>query len=813
MRSENKKMRKKLWRSFFKAALMILLVAVIALGATGLVFSIYIEKNIEKSIDEELFRNIGSDGVTKLYYYEFDDRENREGEAVLYEELYGGYSSIYAEYSEMPKYLIDAFVSIEDKRFYSHSGVDWKRTASAALNYFLKFNSSYGGSTITQQLVKNVTQKDDYSFQRKLQEIFWALDLERKMSKEEILELYLNVINLSEGCYGVKAAADFYFSKDVSELSLNECACLAAITNSPSYYDPYLNPDNNSYRRELILNEMHEQGYISDEELDSCIGVEPTLNISERERTSEINSWYTDMVIEDVINNLVEEKECGRHLANLMVYTGGLNIYTAMDADIQSEVEKYYADTSRFYDVSVGELPQSALIVIDRRTGDVLGVAGAVGEKKANRLQNFATQTLRPAGSAIKPLSVYAPALDKGILTWSSVYDDVPVSFGSGTKPKPWPSNSSGVYRGLTNVNYAIEHSLNTVVVRALEELGVESSFDFLYNELEMRSLVASETLEDGSGITDKDIAALALGQFNYGVSVREITAAYSALANEGVYNKTRSYFRVTDSKGNDVLVNDYEGKAVISEESAEIMTKMLQNVVSKGTANTITLDQKIDCAGKTGTTQNNCDKWFVGYTPYYICGVWYGYEYPKEIVDSVSNRSVKIWDEVMSAIHKKHLKSDKALLHFETSSDIVKAEYCADSGLLPTEACTKDARGNRIESGYFTKGTEPSKYCDCHVLVNYDAENGGVADADCEKENITRVGMIVVERSFPIQVYVTDAQYVWRNIENKVLPNTSPNQAFFANILKDGEYCGISRGEVQYNRYCRRHFNYFDDE
>lgn len=797
-----------------KLLLTVGIVVVVVISTVGLVFAVYVDRNIETEIDESLFANINGEGTTRIYYYEFEDRENREGSVkeLEHEVLYGGYKCIYANYEEIPKELVNAFISIEDKRFYSHSGVDLRRTASAAVNYLFGKGKSFGGSTITQQLIKNVTQKDEYSFERKLQEIFWAYDLETKMSKEEILEIYLNIINMSEGCYGVKAAAQYYFSKEFSELSLIECACLAAITNSPSYYDPILNPDNNTYRRELILNEMYEQGYISKAELDECIGKEINLNVAKRSERSSVNSWYTDMVIEDVINALIEEKGYSRQMANLMIYTGGLSIYTAMDIDVQEKLENYYNNTSNFYDVKGDKAPQSSIIVIDRSTGDILGVVGAVGKKSANRIQNFATQTLRPAGSAIKPLSVYAPALEKGILTWSTVYDDVPVNFGNynidaGIAPKPWPSNSSGTYRGLTNVNYAVEHSLNTVVVRALYDLGIEESFGFLYNELSMKSLIDVSQLENGKIITDKDVAALALGQFNYGVTVRELTAAYSALANDGVYNKSRSYLRVTDSKGNEILANDYEGKAVISKENADIMTLMLKNVIEKGTAKSITLDENIDAAGKTGTTQNNYDKWFVGYTADYICGVWYGYEYPETIVDSVANRSVKVWDDVMKSLYKNEIKNGEKV-KFDISDKVVVAEYCADSGLRLTDACSKDPRGNRAEKGYFVKGSEPSRYCDRHVIVNYDTEYGGVASEECEE--VVQVALIYAHRSFPREVYVADAQYVWRYIGDEILPNVAEDKAFFANVLAENEYCGISKVDKQYNRYCRKHFNYY---
>ena len=315
---------------------------------------------------------------------------------------------------------------------------------SAGINYFLKFNDSFGGSTITQQLIKNVTHKDDYSFQRKIQEIFWALDLETKMDKKEIISMYLNIINLSQGCFGVGAGAEYYFSKDVSELTLSECACIAAITNSPTYYDPIKNPENNKARRDIILREMLSQGYIDESEYTKAIDEEINIAASETTSSSNINSWYVDMVIDDVVADLVNKKGYSTEMANLMIYTGGLKIYTAMDREIQEVLENYYSNTKNFYSDSRGEKPQSSIIVIDPATGDILGVAGSIGTKSANRLQNFATQTLRPAGSVIKPLSIYAPALESSLITWGSVYDDVPVEFikNASNDLTAWPKNA-----------------------------------------------------------------------------------------------------------------------------------------------------------------------------------------------------------------------------------------------------------------------------------------------------------------------------------------------------------------------------------
>ncbi len=809
-------------KGIVKFLLIVLLFLVIFCLIVGMVFAIYINKKIEKTVDESLFSMVGSDSSTTLYYYDQSETDGKtEAVEIKGETLYGGYRCVYVDFEKIPDHLVHAFVSIEDKRFYDHKGVDWKRTVSAGINYFLKFNDSFGGSTITQQLIKNVTDKDEYSFQRKLQEIFWALDLETKMDKQEILGLYLNIINLSQGCYGVQAASEYYFSKNVWELSLSESACIAAITNSPSYYDPILNPQHNKTRRDLILREMQKQGYISYEEMESAIQSELGLKINEKFDSREINSWYVDMVLEDIINDLIEEKGYSRTMANLMIYTGGLKIYTAMDPEIQAIVENYYANTAHFYSDAQRETPQSAMIVIDPQNGDILGVAGAIGSKNANRIQNFATQTHRPAGSVIKPLSVYAPALERGLITWASVYDDVPVSFGKynldSTKgeiiqPVAWPKNSTGTYRGLTNVNYALEHSVNTVTVRVLQELGLQESFDFLYHKLNMKSLISSGYTEDGTYITDIDLASLALGQMNYGVTVREITAAYSIFVNEGIYNSPRSYYKVTDSTGSILLENRYKGTAVLGADSASIAGRMLQNVVKNGTATAISLQNTVDCAGKTGTTQNNYDRWFIGYTPYFIGGVWYGYEYPKAL--SGSNICIDIWDDVMTRIHERRVFQSVGRENLDTFSldeNVVECEYCMDSGALMTQACQRDPRGSRKELGYFVSGTEPIQYCTCHIPVKYDQAEGGVSlDNPCPSDSVQYVGLIQVERSFPIQITVTDAQYVWREIGDSVLPETSPTLPFFNNALGKNEFCGISKTELQYNRFCRAHFDYF---
>jgi len=801
--------------------LTLLLVGILTFGMVLSTFAVYVKNYIETDFDMSMFDFALNNSPTKFYYYDSVTGEPIELEG---QSLHGERVCIYTKLEDTSSYLKNAIIAIEDKRFYEHDGVDWYRTVNAAFN-FLFGKSRFGASTITQQLVKNITSESDYSVNRKIQEMFYAKDLENQMNKDEILELYLNVINLSEGCYGVGAAAQGYFNKTAAELTLLESTAIAAITNSPAYYNPINYPEHNKERRDIILTEMYKQEKITKEEFDENYGKDLELNLGDLIEDEHINSWYIDMVIEDVIDDLCTSYGYNEQTASMLVYYGGLKIYTAMDISVQTCLEEFYEDESNFPSHESGLKAQSSMIIIHPINGNILGVVGAVGEKTGNRLQSFATDAVRPSGSVIKPLSVYAPALDSEIITYATVYDDVPVSFGDYNfdssqgeivYPEVWPQNATMIYRGLTNINYAVEHSLNTVAVQVLEDLGVDTSFDFLKNTLNFESLIDEMVLPSGAVLTDRGVAALALGQMNYGVTVREVTAGYSIFTNKGVYNNPRSYLSVKNSEDEVILDNPYNGTPAISEASANIMTKMLENVVDYGTAQVITLRNDVDVAGKTGTSQYYFDRWFVGYTPYYIGGVWYGYEYPKAITGDYETQYVcgLIWNKVMTQLHEQIIADSKngvkELEKFEDCEDVVAVEVCADSGLLPSAACRLDPRGDRIEVAYFIKGTEPTKVCNVHVLVDYDTQYGGVVDGSAvESNNTKKVALIKVERSFPMQFYITDAQYVYRYIPSDILPSQNSKEAFFANILIDNEYCGLSESEKQYNRYCSERFNY----
>jgi Membrane carboxypeptidase (penicillin-binding protein) len=826
----------------FNILMTLLLIGLITGTIVGGAFAIYIKNYIDADItDFQLLFSTDQSLTTTMYYMNWEDRTNRIGSMVQIDDikLYSSQNRVYATYDEIPENLKNAVIAIEDKRFESHDGVDWLTTIKATLSYFtggkLTGGTSGGGSTITQQLIKNVTKYNEVTIQRKVTEIIRALKLEKAYTKAQILEMYLNTIYLSRGCYGVAAAADTYFNKDVKDLTLIECAALAAITQSPTKWDPILNPDNNKLRRDLILKEMYAQGKITLSEFNSAYdkdlvlysGSGSSADAADETEGSSIRSiynWYEDSAISAARDLLMEQYGYTSEVASMLVYTGGFKIVLAMDPDMQQVVENYYSNNSNFPTVDNSVIqPKSSFICIDPETGDVLALAGDRGEKNANRILNYATQTQRPPGSSIKPLSVYAPALESGLITYGSVFDDSPVNFGTETvgadgkitydRPDGYPSNYSDTYSGLTTIHYAIRNSLNTVAYKVLQKLTLSASFDFVKNKLHINSFIDSKELTGGTVISDMDYAALALGQMNYGLTLEEITAAYSIFANKGVYNTPKIVLKILDKDGNTLIDNTGGSSIVISEQNACIMTKMLEEVVDYGTAVKLTIKDKVDVAGKTGTTSSDNDRWFIGYTPYYIAGCWFGYEMPKSLASFSASYSpaLKVWDDVMTLLHQKYIDAaasgGEAMKTFTMAEGVVTAQYCKDSGKKPTAACLADSRGSRVETGYFTTDTVPTEDCDVHTLVAYDKVNGGVATTDCPASDITYVSMIKVYRSFPRQIYITDAQYVYREVSPGAALSTDYRQAFYTASLPPDTFAGTSIAGAQYNRLCSAHY------
>lgn len=812
--------------------LTLLLIGTICGVIIGTVFCVYIKNYVDPNIDASLLVNAGTDKTTRMYYTKYeseDDRINQDGTPVEIEDqrLYSTNNSIWVEYDKIPEDLKWAFVCVEDHRFFDHNGVDWLRTGKAVVNYFFG-KGDFGGSTVTQQLVKNITHDDENSIQRKVQEIFRALKLEKDHSKEEILEMYMNIVFLGNNCYGVQAAANFYFDKDVSELSTVECAALAGIVKNPSQYEPLRhdivykeNEDGeeeevgNRARRRTVLYTMWQQGKISEAEFDEAWDSELTIvgnkqSDDKDDHPDNVNSWYTDAVITDVQKALKEKFGYSDYVASLTIYTKGLQIYTCMDPEVQGVLDEVYIHDDQYFPyTNDGLQPESSMIVIDPYTGDVLGLVGGRGEKTQNRILNRATQAKRPCGSSIKPLSVYAPAIDTGTATMGSVYDDCPVTTTSdGTV---WPHNLPDVFNGYTTVQDAIRRSVNTCAVKIINDVGIDYSFDFLTNTLHMDNIIDSYTTAAGTTITDKAQAPLALGQFSYGITLWELTAGYTMFPNEGVYSKSRLWTKVCDSDGNVILENEPDYEIAISEESASIMTKMMQNVVESGTATAVTVDQYVDVAGKTGTTSADFDRTFIGFTPYYVCGCWVGYDMNQALSDFWQNPAVAVWDKVMTMLQEKinarAAAAGEEIQSFKFSDNLVKATYCKDSGMLISDACNADPRGSRAESGWFTSDTVPTETCNIHVLVDYDTSSGAVATDKCPSSSLKKVGLVRNEnRDFLTQVIITDAQYVYRDTSKVSKYPTYEGYPYFYFTYPEDHYVGRSSGTNQYNRACPNH-------
>lgn len=836
----------------FNVLTTVLLIGLITGIIVCTVFAIYVNNYLDLEIDANLITTVNTNSTSQIFYMDYEtmeDRQNRNGTPVEVEDqrLYGTENSIYASYSQFPENLVNAFIAIEDHRFRSHNGVDWWTTGQAVFNFIFGTGSA-GGSTITQQLVKNLTGEDDVKVQRKVEEIFRALNLEKEKSKEEIMEMYLNIIFLGNGCDGVQAAANKYFDKDVSELSLVECAALAAIVKNPSQFEPVYHEQGkydedgkcirqgNYERRWIVLQEMNRYGFITEDEMHEAQAIKELdlKYFDDDEEESETNSdgiliysWYTESLLAQLKEDLMEQYGITERSASLMILTGGLSIYTPMDPEVQDILEMVYEnDLEYFPTIGSGIQPQSAMVVCDPYTGDVLGLVGGRGEKYLNLGTNRASSSRRPPGSSIKPLSVYAPALDKGLITYGTVVDDTPFSFNSYviSEATEWseayygyvgyPKNYPEVYMGLTTVNSAIERSVNTVAMKVLDMLTLDTSFDFMKNTLHFDSLVESQTKSNGEILTDKGLASLALGQPNYGVTVLEMTAAYCMFQNHGVYNTPNLYLYVLDSSGEILLKNEDDPEIVISDETASIMTIMLQNVVENGTATAVTLRNTVDVAAKTGTTSADFDRYFMGYTPYYVGGVWTGYDMPQSLSAFGQSPSLIIWDKVMTMLHQKYIdeanNGGEPLKTFERAPGVIEVTYCKDSGLLASDACKLDPRGWRLETGYFTRETAPTEYCDTHVIVSRDTSTGLIACPECNPSDCEQVALIRVEdRRFPTEVWIVDAQYTYREMPSWVKPAGWWGVPFYVNMLADGEYCGSSGVTTPYNAYCYLHCDY----
>jgi len=597
-----------------------------------------------------------------------------------YEQFKSSDKRIWVSIDEVPQYMKDAFVAIEDQRFYKHKGVDIKRTLGAVLNVFVKGDSSYGGSTITQQLVKNITNDKERTNSRKIREMSRALVLETKMSKDEILELYMNSIYLSQGVHGVQAAANLYFGKDVDKLSLAQSASIAGITQYPTTYDPFINPDNNREKQLTVLGKMLELGFISPDEYDAAVNEKLVFNDPDDEDTKlqqsdSTLSYFSDHIFEQAKKDLMKEFEYTEQYAEQLLFNGGLKIYSTMDPDIQSIAEDYYENAANFPKFPGPDTPQSAVIVTDPATGQLKAIVGGRGQKEDARVLNRATQSKRQPGSTIKPIAAYAPALEENVINLSTYIDNSPIKIGNWT-----PSNANGRFSGPVPVKTAVSWSYNMPAIRTVQALTVDKSFDYLKNKMHMSSVVENRE-KNGKTYSDKNLSALALGGFTDGITPLEMSTAYSCIANGGMYIEPSSYTKICDKNDNVILEKTPEKNKVFSKETAFLAQELLKGVVKSGTASGSTI-AGMDTCGKTGTTDDNKDKWFIGFTPYYCTTVWFGYDSPK-VISSSTNPAIKIWKDIMKEIHE-GLDNAK----FEVPSGISKARVCGFTGKHASLGC-----------------------------------------------------------------------------------------------------------------------------
>lgn len=635
-------------RLIFRIIFTALLVFII----TGLLFACIFAYYVKTELDSQLKVTLEEARVTLSSTIWYTDGQGQNHELLT---LSTPETRIWVDYENLPEGMEHALVAIEDKRFYKHKGVDWYRTAGAFVQMFLSMRNDFGGSTLTQQLIKNNTGNDADLVSRKLMEIFQALELEKTYTKEEIVEWYLNLVYFGQGCNGVYTAAQKYFGKDVWDLSLAESASIIGITNNPSKYDPFIANvitdrdlgltmscrEWNKYRQELILYEMYDQGYISYDEYQEAKNEELQFVRSEEEAyVQEVRSYYVETLIEDVIADLMEEYDINKDRAYERLNYGGLQIYACIDPEIQKIVDSVYENVDALPQPyrQMNKQLQSAIVLMDPYTGEIKALSGGVGEKTGNLELNRATQSKRPAGSSIKPLSVYGPALEYGLITQNTLVNDAP---GIQLKGTWWyPHNTPSGYDYIITIRTALAKSKNTVAAQIVDKLGPAECLKYLRNKLGFTSPVDS----------DADYAAMALGQFNYGVTVREMAQAYCSFVNDGILTKSRTYTKVLDSKGNVVLDNQPETSIAFSPNTAANICNMLENAATVGTGSAASFPG-MSVAGKTGTTSADMDRWFCGFTPYYVAAVWTGYDMP-EAMPFYGNPAITIWRTIMEQVH-----------------------------------------------------------------------------------------------------------------------------------------------------------------
>ena len=761
------------------AAATVVIIFAICLGVFAGSLGDYLEYEVLPDVETEA-EDYSLDLNSYVYYL------NENGEIEKLQNLYAENNRDWVDYENIPEDLLHATIAIEDKRFFEHQGVDWVTTIKAC--FFMFFgNGDRGGSTITQQLVKNVTDNWSVTVQRKVQEIFTALEYEKRYSKEEIMEWYLNEIYMGNRCNGVKRAAAVYFGKELESLTIAECASLISITNNPSLYNPYrenldaggmTGAQRNKIRQLDTLEEMLNQGWITQEEYDEacaqelvfksgidledsmaqCIneacgykGIVSTLIEKEdgkffcpecnsvvpvaEDASKEVYSYYVDTVIEDVAQMLaerdgVEWNDASEEFYKQMISRKGYHIYSCLDMEAQNAVDSVYMDLSKIPKTRGGQQLQSAIVVVDNRTGDIVAMAGGVGEEKEHDGWNRATDSKLQTGSSTKPLSVYAPGFESGAITPATVILDLPIKYTGSTG---WPKNDSRKYEYSLTIHDGFRRSINAVAVNALDLIGTSYAYSFAKEQFGISGLTDYYVASNGEIKSDIDYAPLGLGAYTVGASVRDMAVAFGTIANNGVYREGRTFTKVYDNDGNLVLDNTQESRTIYGSKTANYMHYCLSDAANHGTGTEAKISGQY-IYGKTGTTSSNKDRWFCGYTGYYSAAVWCGFDQP-EVVRMASgagnNPAAILWKKVLTPLHNGLAR--KSLTDYSGMTDVV---VCLDSGKLATEACKNDIRDDgsltRLSEAKVYKDDVPKQYCDKHVEVDYCTTGKGVANEFC---------------------------------------------------------------------------------
>lgn len=734
----------------------------------------------------------------------------------------------YKKITDIPECVQNAFVAIEDARFYKHSGVDLQGILRAVFSALSDEKMTQGASTITQQLLKNQVfgGGNEKSFfgkvSRKIQEQSLAIKLESTIDKKKILEYYLNTINLGQNTMGVETASKRYFGKSVSKLTVSEAAVLAGITQNPTEYNPITEQQNNEAKRKIILKNMLDQEYITEDEYEEALGDDVysrIQDINKEKRTSsygDINSYYVDAVIENVVSDLKQKLGYTETQAYNAIYREGLKIYTCQDQSLQKicddviNNDKYYQKNTKSYlsyqlkvkksdgetelytegdvrafindahkkrisfyfknrkkvekyikmfkkknldkhdkilseSINLIKQPQASFVLMEQSTGKVRAIVGGRGEKTANRTLNRAASSKRQPGSTFKVLSTYLPALDTSGFTLANVMDDAPYKYpGTNKRVKDW--DSSG-YKGLTSLRQGIVDSVNIVTVKTFQKVTPQTGFDYLLN-LGFTTLVDRRETSDGQIYSDIQLPT-ALGGLTDGVTNVELTAAYAAIANGGTYIKPVYYTKIVDSKGNVLLQNSKSGKKVMKNTTAWLLTDAMKDVIKRGTGKKAAFKKiKMPQAGKTGTTSDNTDFWFEGYTPYYTAGIWLGYD---SMFTQMSGSASKImWRDIMEKVHKvKKLKNK----NFKKPEDIITRKICKKCGKLAVYGlCDRALDGNDIKTEYFARGTQPKESCDCHVKYTFSNSTGHMAETGASASTNDKVYLNKDESTYKAQ-------------------------------------------------------------